>query len=355
MRKKMQKYTAAMMAAILSLSAAPAAVSAEETLNIVVIGDSISTGAQLESGEKSYVELLEDYTGVTVQNFAEEGSTTQDVLDQLADAKVKTALSNADVILVSAGIHDIMDPFMAKADEYMVKWGFAHFEDVFFANLADYNLTEYDLLGYNADLAAALNQNKETAKANMLTIGEQLSAYSNATVVVQNVYNAIDTIENVDELTDKRKQAYTSVCNMVTNRLNESVNAAVTEIAANYSYQVADVHAGFLGYAYKYTNLADLDLNPTAAGHAWIAGEVLAASGILKKGDANADKTIDSLDAAEVLVHAANIGAGGTGTLGKSTASVVDVTADMVTDAADAAKILVYAAELGAGGNPTWD
>lgn len=354
MRKKMQKYTAAMMAAILSLSAAPAAVSAEESLSIVVIGDSISTGAQLDSGEKSYVELLEDYAGVTVQNFAEEGSTTQDVLNQLADTKVKSALSNADVILVSAGIHDIMDPFMAKADEYMLKWGFGRFEDVFFANLADYNLTETDLIYYNADLINALKQNNETAQANMQQIGEELSAYSNATIVVQNVYNAIDTIENLGDLSTKRQQAYTSVCNSVNNNL-KPINDIIAGFAADYSYQVADIHSGFLGYAYKYTNLADLDLNPTAAGHAWIASEVLAASGILNKGDANADKKIDSLDAAEALVHAANIGAGGTGTLSKSTASVVDVTADNVTDAADAAKILVYAAELGAGGNPTWD
>ncbi len=355
MRKKMQRYTAAMFAAMFALSAAPTAVSAEEVPEIVVIGDGISSGAQLAEGELPYTELMAAYTGAAVTNFAEEGSTTQDVLDALETAEVQEALSAADVIVVSVGIHDIMDPFMDTAWSFMDEFKFQKFEDVFFAKLEDYNLSQTDLLVYNSDLNAALKTNIEPAKANMLEIGKKLSAYTNAQVVFQNVYNAIDTIQNIDELSDTRRQAYSSVCTNVSTKLNESVNAVITEIAAEYSYQVVDVHSGFLGKAYKYVNLGDLDVNPTAAGHQWIAAEVIAAAGLMQKGDAFADKVIDSLDAAEVLVHAANIGAGGTGTMGAARAAAADVTGDAVTDSGDAAKILIYAAEKGAGGNPTWD
>lgn len=354
MRKKMQKYTAAMMAAIMSLTAAPAAVSAADEQNVVIIGDSISAGTSLLESDKSYAEIIDNYNGVNVQNFSVEGGTTQEVLDLLSDSAVQSALESADVIVVTAGIHDIMDPFMAKADEYMLKWGFEKFEDVFFAALADYNLTETDLLIYNAELVNAAKANKETAKANMLAIGEALSGYEGR-VVLQKAYNSIDTIKNLDELSTKRKSAYESICNVVSTSLNESVNAAIDELSASHSYEVVDVHAGFLGKAYKYANLSELDVNPTAEGHKWIAAEVLAAAGLLRTGDADADNKITSLDAAAVLMHAASVGAGETGSLGAARLEYVDVNGTGDVDSADAAKILIYAAEEGSGGTPSWN
>lgn len=355
MRKKLQQCTAAMLAAMLMLASVPAAASAEDTKKIVVIGDGISTGAGLAEGEKSYVTLVEEYTGAQVQNFAQDSYTTADVLACLEKSEVQAALSEADVILVTVGIHDIMDPFMETADSFMTEFGFAQFADVFTASLSDYGLTENQLLSYNNELIVAAKSNKEAAAANMLEIGEELSAYSNAQVVYQTVYNCIDTIENLDSLSAKRKSAYNSVCNVVSTSLNESVNASLQTIAQTYGCELIDTYTAFKGYAYKYANLSTLDVNPTAEAHAWMAGEVLSAISTLKIGDVNGDNVINASDAADVLVHAADVGAGNAGTLDAGQQAAADVNEDNVVDAADAASILVYAAIAGAGGSPSWD
>lgn len=356
MRTKMQKYTAAMMAAVMALSmGSMQSAAAEDVQNIVVIGDSVAAGTALTDAEKSYAELVGEYTGANVQNFAAAGNTTQDVLDCLDDAQVQAALAEADVILVSVGIHDIMDPFMAKANEFMSQFGFQKFSDVFFASLADYNLDEMDLLIYNGQLTSAVETNKESASANMLEIGTQLAAYPNAQVVISNVYNPIDTIENLDELSSKRQQAYTTVCTTVSNTLNESVNQAIADTAAANGYDVVDVHACFKGLAYKYVNLSDLDMNATAAGHTLIAEQINALMGEPETGDVNSDGAIDATDAAATLLHAASIGSGGMGTLSSRSKIAADVNNDAAVDSADAARILVYAAELGADGDPSWD
>ncbi len=355
MRKKIQKYTAAMMAAIMSLSTAGAVVSAEDAKNIVILGDSISAGTALAEGEQSYAALLEEQTGANVQNFSAAHYTTQDVLTLLDDAQVQAALENADIILVNVGIHDIMDPFMAKANEYMEKWGFEKFEDVFKAQLEDYGLTDNDLIAYNNELNVAAKSNRETAAANMLAIGDKLSVYSDSHIVFQNVYNSINTIENFESLSQKRKTAYKTVYNTITLVLNDSVNASITQLADTYNYDVVDVFTAFEGYAYKYANLATLDVNPTAEGHRVIAEAVIDKTRTLDKGDVNGDGKVDAADAATVLVHATDIGASGNGVLNVRSFPAADVIADDAADALDAARILVYAADLGAEGEASWD
>lgn len=356
MKTKMQKCTAAMMAAVMMLSAGSIQTSAaQDVQNIVILGDSLSAGTSLTTAEKSYVELVEDCALVNVQNFSAQGRTTQDVLDLMDSAQTKSALADADVIVVNVGIHDIMDPFMAKAHEYMDKWGFKKFSDVFFANLADYNLNEMDLMIYNAELVNAAETNKETAAANMTAIGEKLRSYKDARVVIQNVYNPIDTIENLADLSDKRQTAYNSICDVVSKALNTSVNQSITETATANGYEVLDVFADFKGYAYQYVNLSDLDMNATAAGQRLVADKLIAKLGLIPRGDVNADNAIDATDAANALIHSASIGAGGAGTISGKALTAADVNEDNTVDSVDAARILVYAAALGADGDPSWE
>ena len=73
---------------------------------------------------------------------------------------------------------------------------------------------------------------------------------------------------------------------------------------------------------------------------------------IYELGDTNHDAGINAKDAAEVLVHSANIGAGNEGTLSPEALIAADVNADGDVNSKDAAEILVYAAVKGAGGTP---
>lgn len=355
MKHTLIKAAAAMLAGVLSVSTAGSFdVHAVESKRIVVIGDSISFGSELEEGQKSYVELLEAQPGTEVLNFSYEDLTTESLLQYMNDRQLQSYLDSADVIVVNVGIHDIMDPFMEKAQGFMDKFGFEKFEDVFFASLSDYGLTEMDLQLYAADLTVAVKSNRESAKANMLKIGERLSAYSDAQIVFQNVYNPIDTIEEFDKLTEKRKMAYEAICHIVTTALNDSVNAAVTELSESYRYDVVDVQSAFLGNAYRYTNLSELDVNPTAKGHALIAEKVIYMAN-RAQGDVTGDGEINAQDAAAVLVYASEVGAGLEGSLNKAAQTAGDVNISKDVDAADAAKILVYAAQQSAGGNPSWN
>ena len=66
-------------------------------------------------------------------------------------------------------------------------------------------------------------------------------------------------------------------------------------------------------------------------------------------GDVNADRTVNASDAAQVLIAAANVGAGSTSGLTEAQETAADVNADGVCNATDAAWILQYAALAGSG------
>lgn len=361
MKHRMHKMTAALAAAVMLLTGTATVTAAEDTTKIVVLGDGISSGAGLAEGEKNYVELVQAYIGTAeVQNFAVENNTMPALLEQLEDAQVQAALSEADMILVTIGMHDAVDPFMETAHGFMDEFGFAKFSDVFTALLEDYGLTE-DMLQdeYAPQLIEAAKRNRETAAADMLLVGEALSVYGDK-VVYQNVYNPIDTIENLSELSTKRRLAYNMICNPVSAALKgsdseTSVNRSLQQISEQYGCGVVDVFTGFDNYAYRYVNLDELDVHPTAEGHQWIAVEVLAAAGALKKGDTNGDGVVNTVDAGDVLVHAAYVGSGADPTLSAGKQTAADVDGSGKCDSADASAILVYAAEAGSGKVPSWD
>ncbi|MDE6707334.1 MAG: hypothetical protein K2K06_04765 [Oscillospiraceae bacterium] len=66
-------------------------------------------------------------------------------------------------------------------------------------------------------------------------------------------------------------------------------------------------------------------------------------------GDVNGDSNIDALDATDILIHSASVGAGNGGTLLGEALTSSDVNGDGIVDAVDATEILIYSAEIGAG------
>ncbi len=370
MNRTFRQCAAAMLAAVMTLSAGAVSASAEEEAKkIVVLGDSTVTGAQIvrnADGEfettyldKSYADLVAEGLGASMQTFAADAYTIADVIATMDEADVQQALAEADIIIVSVGLHDTMDAFMDTAWGFMDQFGFARFADVFTAQLADYGVGESDLQTYASDLTYAMKSKRAAAAEKMQALGEKLSAYSDAQIVCTNVYNCIDTIENLNDLTANRKMAYSTICNTVSNNLNDSqsgsVNHSLNQMAETYGFDVIDVHAGFKGYAYQYVNLDELDMNPNASGHAWIADAILAVTAELMTGDVDGNGAVDATDASFILQHAADIGAGGSGTLMGTQITAGDVNRDGMVDASDASKVLYYAAVEGTGGTPSWD
>ncbi len=78
-----------------------------------------------------------------------------------------------------------------------------------------------------------------------------------------------------------------------------------------------------------------------------VTGMEFAAGGML--GDVNEDGTVDSLDAAEILIAAAAMGSGGESGLTDAQMAAADCNGDTEVDALDAAEVLRYAAAVGSG------
>lgn len=81
--------------------------------NMVILGDSISTGYNLKDNEYSYADICKDYLGYSDENFynfAVNGADTFDLYDLLTtDENATAAIANAEVVVVSIGGNDMID------------------------------------------------------------------------------------------------------------------------------------------------------------------------------------------------------------------------------------------------------
>ena len=275
--KKIVAYTLALvLAAGVTANACPATVTASaESLSVVVIGDGIVSGASLGEGEQSFADILQADlpAGVGFTVYAEDGYTSGDVLNLLDDPAVQGTLADADAIIVTAGIHDVMDEFMDLAYQYKDKYGVEKFSDLYTMSQDDLGATDSQLISMSLALSRSVENNQESCRDNILQIGQKLSQYD-AQLIALNVYNSMDTIENFDSLSSTRQLGYNSIKNPIGTVLTDYVNAAYTEIAGSYGFEIVDTYTAFAGLAYRYTNLNDMEVNPNAAGHTWLAAAV---------------------------------------------------------------------------------
>lgn len=123
----MKKFLSFMMSAAIAVSStAVANVSAEEENieNMVIFGDSISTGYGLDpETEYNYGQICADYLGCNVENYAVDGLETSelcDLLETLSDDK-KQAVADADVVVISIGGNDIIHYSSKKILDYAAR------------------------------------------------------------------------------------------------------------------------------------------------------------------------------------------------------------------------------------------
>lgn len=83
-------------------------------LNIVVIGDSIAKGVgSSDAGTKNFGALIGEKVHGKVTNLGISGLESEELLERLDTKDFKTALKDADVIFVSIGSNDLLQPFMS--------------------------------------------------------------------------------------------------------------------------------------------------------------------------------------------------------------------------------------------------
>ena len=365
MKRMIQRCASAMMAALMTAGAGsmlPAGAVETVTMpeHIVVLGDSIVLGSTPDGSTiPSYVELLQEHTKAQMDVYAAPDNTTADVLALLDEQEVQASLADADLIIVSAGMHDILDPFLVKADEMKNAFGFSHFFDAFSAQLSDYGISDpNELLPYSNELTKAARSNMQTCGANIKTIGERLDTYGGdgTQIIYLKGYNMMDNLPFYDDLSDNRQLAYDKIRNPIGVIISEFVNEPIDAITAARDFDSSvDTYTFFAGQSESYTYLSDLNMNPNAAGERYLFEETLSTAGLLLRGDANLDGKPNSTDASLMLVHAARIGARQPGILTPTVQRYVDVIRDDAVNAKDASRVLIYAAQAGAKLDPNWD
>lgn len=95
--------------------------SAEEPLNLVVLGDSIAEGyGILNSDEACYAKIVADTNGYNYKNFARVANDTQDLLYLLKNStNVRNAVANADILNICIGSNN----YLANDDVVMITIG----------------------------------------------------------------------------------------------------------------------------------------------------------------------------------------------------------------------------------------
>ncbi len=355
---------AALTIAAMTLPAVPAVADGETIApyQVLVLGDSISTGYGLLDGSQSYVSLLEQSMNQKVTNLAQDGMTTAELLQLLqTDAAVQGAVASADVILVSIGANDVLQPILDN--------------DVI--SIRDYSsITE---------LAAAVKENQlafqrylmknippavATANENINNIILQLqSTNSNAKLAFQTVYDPASIEEDETGLSNSAISTlnlFSSglVYQFLEGSLNGNtlvpvgLNENIRDQAAAGSVYAADIYAAFKGHAWTYTNISSADVHPNAAGHAVIA-EVLLASGYLPpaqiRGDVDGDEKVAVEDAVAALTEYARVSAALGAQLTPAQKAAADIDNDGTISVEDAVRILSYYARQSAGLDPSFD
>ena len=259
-------FAAAGMILASALPVFPAA--AADAPSVLILGDSISSGEGLKAGECGYYDYVADCTGGTLTNLAKSGATTHDVIAVLDDASNKDTIADADIICISAGGNDLMQPAKAYF-ETLAKEG---------ENLIDTAkrvAKEGDAVKMITTLTGKLRTPRTQAIANFPIIAEKIRALNPvAQIIFQTTYNPFEMPDDylvASGYSEDTLKKYNTLMNYVNNnevQLNDAMKAVE-------GTKTADVSAAFKDTGWLYDRILEKDIHPTPLGHALIAATVL--------------------------------------------------------------------------------
>lgn len=366
-RKTGKAIAAAAMLTIAAMTMPMQTVSAEDIVdapyNVVVLGDSISTGYGLEDSSKSYVSVLEHHMNQKVTNLAKDGTTSSELLQSLqGDSTMQSAVAGADIIVVTIGANDILQPVLnndvVKVDDY---------DNVY--DLA--NAIKDNQIAFQKYLRATMPTAVANANTNIDNIILQLkSTNDHAKLIFQTVYDPLSVDQDDTGLSANALSMLSAFSNgQMYQYLNGSANGGtyipvglnqnLQTHAQNGEIYLADVYSAFLHHAWTNVNIANADVHPTATGHAAIAN-LLIESGYFPSvanidGDIDGDEKIDVSDAVAVLTEYARIAAGNEAQFNPAQKKSADVNGDGMLDVSDAVGILIYYAKQASGQTPSFN
>lgn len=258
MRKRM---IPAVLTAAAAVSVSALGVAAAEGENLVVLGDSITTGYGLEgyvSGDNTSAadsfanRLSADYTGYA--NLAVDGRTSAQLLAALSEEETISALENADDVVISIGGNDLLQPLITGMQMSLMS------DPEFMQGITDGTLTEEDITQKMSE--TSIEEMVETAASTI-----DLSATGDN---IGNIFSGINEINpDCDIYILTVYDPYDGGTEMsVASDMISELNDTITSSASSYdNVTVVDVYSSFKGNAVGYTNISEMDIHPNKAGH----------------------------------------------------------------------------------------
>lgn len=320
----MKKFISAVLSASLAVSSMGVlyASATEEVYgngsDIVIFGDSIAEGYDLSSTEYNYGQIIADYLGGSVSNYAKAGDETADTISKISSA---SDLADAEIVIISSGANDMIHystDFMlrlcekigALADGYTADTipENATFEQMM--NMIDTDAmksfassitnqmalnSQITALGYHIS-AKEGDKNYEKydrvvetqVVPNIKQMVSDIKAVNpNARIIVQTLYNPVQLEESY--LNEKIPASYKSFFKTLVPIFNDAINSYNEQISAIEGVEIADVYTDFksdssedsaVGNSWYFTGFQDASIkkfkvHPNQAGHIAIAVNIL--------------------------------------------------------------------------------
>ena len=279
-------FAAAGMILASALPVFPAA--AADAPSVLILGDSISSGDGLKAGECGYYDYVADCTGDTLTNLAKSGSTTSDVIAVIDDAANKDTIADADIICISAGGNDLMQPAKAYF-ETLAKEG---------ENLIDTAkriVKEGDRVSMLLAVNGKIKPSRKEAQANYIKIVEKLREMNpDAQIIFETLYNPFEISPDAVKARGYSDEDYGYLKNIINSHedylnnvmraiagvplkreLGDTIKVNEVEVEKAEGVKVADVETAFEENGWLYNRILEKDIHPTPLGHALIAATVL--------------------------------------------------------------------------------
>lgn len=239
----------------LLFSAAPVSSASEpEELFLFALGDSITTGYELEGGRygnAGYINLAAEALGLRRENYenrAVNGYTAEDLTELLPSCK--EFIRKADIIIFDIGYNDILGHMysqicMKSCGEIL---SMPELQDA----CGDMDETKYQetLNALDTVNFTALYRKFETELDSVLNFLQALN--SDAVIYMQSLYNPLAGLGVMETFSDS---------------VIQEMNMILKRQADAYGCRFLDVYTAFSGYAEEYTCIKQYDIHPNETGH----------------------------------------------------------------------------------------
>lgn len=176
----------------------PKVESKNDIINYVALGDSIAAGYGLADDENNYVDLIGEDLGARTTNLAVSGMTSIELMEMLSSGEYDDVISQADVITISIGSNDLLQPFINRV---IKAFGIEDVGDINNTVISElkrkYKDDPFTLIPVIAELNSQIVNNEELyaiCKNFEINIFPQIITLikeknENAQIIVNNIYN----------------------------------------------------------------------------------------------------------------------------------------------------------------------